>query len=71
MQQVTFVVSGVEMINFNPSALDDQVNNWTSEHPGVEVVERHLHTSTTTFQQGGFAQTVITLGLMLVYREKN
>lgn len=67
MAQETFLVSGIPMVNLNPSGLDEQVNNWTREHPEMEILERHLHTSTTTFQQEGYARTIITICVVLVY----
>ncbi len=63
------MVSGIPGVNFQPSYLDDDVNEWLRENPGVEIEEKALSTSTTTFSpdDGKHHQTVVTICLLVVY----
>lgn len=69
-QVQTFILSGVPFVNLYTSALDDQVNEWLKENSGVEIEEKILDTSTTTFSPDGgrHHQTVVTICLLVVYR---
>lgn len=69
IQVRTFVVSGIPGINFQPSHLDDDVNEWLKKNPGVEIEEKILDTSTTTFSadNGRHHQTVVTICLLVVF----
>jgi len=65
------MVSGIPHVNLQPSYMDDEVNEWLKENPGVEIDEKILDTSTTTFSRDGgrFYQTVVTICLLVIYRQ--
>lgn len=66
----TFMISGVHGVNLQASHMDDDVNEWLKDNPGIEIEEKILNTSTTTFSPDGgrHHQTVVTICLLVVYR---
>ena len=71
MKQIrTFMVSGIPNVNLQPSHMDDDVNEWLKGNPRIEIEEKILSTSTTTFNSDGgrLHQTVVTVCLLVVYR---
>lgn len=66
----TFMISGIPGVNLQASHMDDDINEWLNDNPGIEIEEKILDTSTTTFspEGGRLHQTVVTICLLVVYR---